>query len=403
MGGQCKRKGIGVPRESIPSETIPERVELARRAAESAIGLVHWEQGRRTQETPQSALSTAGRILYDPIAGVAFDPEVLRRKAPGINGTEQAIVDSLQSFPKTKLWLTVRQVAEDCGLSKLKRYAYARARVPDRNGDLQRPIHARSKSPSVVQATGGDRHAQGDLDGASDAQFTSQESAECRTAGEEEKPFKEEIERTVVRNTNDRTTTTELLQSIPIVDSEYDSRASEETLFCGLDLGMVAAARQVGSDRAILVEVLEGYAMDEATLNAIADRVIDKLNEEQGVKAFRHVEGNRKSIRQRLRDGVTEAQLLTLVEHKCAEWQGTQMESYLRPVTLFGRSTHFDGYLAAAVRWDRAGRRSTAPDRRTPMQKALNPTGETDEEYAERLRKIATGEIILKGCIGARG
>lgn len=50
-------------------------------------------------------------------------------------------------------------------------------------------------------------------------------------------------------------------------------------------------------------------------------------------------------IRARMAEGFTEADFRTVIEKKCAEWKGTDMEKYLRPETLFG--TKFEGYLNA--------------------------------------------------------
>ena len=48
-------------------------------------------------------------------------------------------------------------------------------------------------------------------------------------------------------------------------------------------------------------------------------------------------------IRARLNDGFTVQDFERVIDNKCAEWLGKDMEQYLRPETLFG--TKFEGYL----------------------------------------------------------
>jgi len=71
-------------------------------------------------------------------------------------------------------------------------------------------------------------------------------------------------------------------------------------------------------------------------------KVIDYLNDKAG-KNFKNVESNRKLIRARFHDGFMLDDFKKVIDTKTAEWQGTDMEQYLRPITLFG--TKFEGYL----------------------------------------------------------
>lgn len=71
-------------------------------------------------------------------------------------------------------------------------------------------------------------------------------------------------------------------------------------------------------------------------------QVIDYLNNETG-KSFKNVESNRKLIRARFHDGFTLDDFKKVIDTKAAEWRGTDMEQYLRPITLFG--TRFESYL----------------------------------------------------------
>lgn len=81
---------------------------------------------------------------------------------------------------------------------------------------------------------------------------------------------------------------------------------------------------------------------DEAS--EVAERVVARLNE-AAHRSFRAGSDKTVSaIRARLRDGYTEEQLMHVVDVKCGEWVGTDMERYLRPETLFAPS-HIESYV----------------------------------------------------------
>ena len=84
--------------------------------------------------------------------------------------------------------------------------------------------------------------------------------------------------------------------------------------------------------------------------NELADQVIDHLNKLTGSR-YRHSESSRKHIRARISEGCTVNELKLIVDHKTEQWIGTEQEEYLRPLTLFGRVTLFEGYLSNAIRW----------------------------------------------------
>jgi uncharacterized phage protein (TIGR02220 family) len=85
-----------------------------------------------------------------------------------------------------------------------------------------------------------------------------------------------------------------------------------------------------------------------ARLNEIAKRILNKINSLCG-KSFRHVESNYKIIRKRLEEpGVTEENVMWMLEHRWRLWRGTEMEQYFCPQTIF-RESKFDNYLAAAM------------------------------------------------------
>jgi len=90
-------------------------------------------------------------------------------------------------------------------------------------------------------------------------------------------------------------------------------------------------------------------------LNKIADEILDHFQATAG-KTFRHVEGNREHIRARINDGCSVDDLKAIIEHKTNEWMETKFEGKIRPITLFGRQSLFDGYLNAAVKWVVSGK-----------------------------------------------
>lgn len=71
--------------------------------------------------------------------------------------------------------------------------------------------------------------------------------------------------------------------------------------------------------------------------------ICDRLNEFAGTGFRDKSKDTRKLIKARFDDGYTLDDFFTVIEKKCAEWKGTDMEKYLRPSTLFG--SKFESYL----------------------------------------------------------
>lgn len=71
--------------------------------------------------------------------------------------------------------------------------------------------------------------------------------------------------------------------------------------------------------------------------------IIDYLNAKCG-KKYRYSDSNNELIRARLREGFTEEDFYTVIDNKAQDWLGTNMEMYLRPVTIFCKGK-FEGYL----------------------------------------------------------
>ena len=72
--------------------------------------------------------------------------------------------------------------------------------------------------------------------------------------------------------------------------------------------------------------------------------IIEYLNIKTGSKFKATTKSYIQAIRSRLKEGYTVDDFKTVIDKKCREWQGTKLEKYLTPKTLFAPS-HFDTYL----------------------------------------------------------
>lgn len=72
--------------------------------------------------------------------------------------------------------------------------------------------------------------------------------------------------------------------------------------------------------------------------------IIEYLNVKTGSKFKATTKPYIQAIRSRLKEGYTVDDFKTVIDKKCREWQGTKLEKYLTPKTLFAPS-HFDTYL----------------------------------------------------------
>ena len=73
--------------------------------------------------------------------------------------------------------------------------------------------------------------------------------------------------------------------------------------------------------------------------------ILEELNKALG-KKYKPVASNLKHIASRLKENYNLGEFIRVVESKKDEWTGTNMETYLRPETLFGPK--FDSYLQTA-------------------------------------------------------
>lgn len=104
------------------------------------------------------------------------------------------------------------------------------------------------------------------------------------------------------------------------------------------------------------VECLGTNALSNNNINALSannknalsediEMIVSHLNAKANKKFRSETPDTKKHIKARLSEGFTIDDFKTVIDKKCAEWLGTDMEQYLRPQTLFG--TKFESYLNA--------------------------------------------------------
>ncbi len=87
-------------------------------------------------------------------------------------------------------------------------------------------------------------------------------------------------------------------------------------------------------------------SLDDETKDNIAV-IVEYLNQRAGTNYRTSTQNTIKHIKARLNEKYTVNDFKTVIDKKCAEWKGTQMEQYLRPATLFG--TNFENYLNSKI------------------------------------------------------
>jgi uncharacterized phage protein (TIGR02220 family) len=75
--------------------------------------------------------------------------------------------------------------------------------------------------------------------------------------------------------------------------------------------------------------------------------IVSYLNEKSGTNYRPTAQATQRHINARLSEGYTVDDFKVVIDKKCAEWKGGEMEKYLRPETLFG--SKFESYLNAPV------------------------------------------------------
>lgn len=89
-------------------------------------------------------------------------------------------------------------------------------------------------------------------------------------------------------------------------------------------------------------------------------RVIGHLNEVAHKSYRASSKKSAQSVSARLAEGYTEEQLFHVIDVKCEEWLGTDMEKFLRPETLFAPS-HIEGYVNQPLRAETSRKERAIP------------------------------------------
>lgn len=87
---------------------------------------------------------------------------------------------------------------------------------------------------------------------------------------------------------------------------------------------------------------------NKSKYSAECEEIISYLNSKAGTH-YRNVDSNRKLITARMKEGYTVEDFKTVIDKKCDEWKGTDMQQFIRPVTLF-QASKFENYMNAPAK-----------------------------------------------------
>jgi predicted phage replisome organizer/uncharacterized phage protein (TIGR02220 family) len=104
---------------------------------------------------------------------------------------------------------------------------------------------------------------------------------------------------------------------------------------------------QKSSDKSSDIAVTEEDKEEDKDIDKEYISIVEHLNLKAGTNYKASSKKTKSLINARLQEGFTVEDFKTVIDKKCAEWMGTNMEMYLRPETLFG--TKFESYLNAKV------------------------------------------------------
>lgn len=136
-------------------------------------------------------------------------------------------------------------------------------------------------------------------------------------------------------------------------------RERQKALASGNDYGNVTPVTSNATDKE------EDKEKDKEKKKEIYKTVIDRLNEKAGTNYRASSKATQSHINARLAEGYTLEDFFTVIDKKCAEWRGGEMEKYLRPETLFG--SKFENYLnAPASKRQTIGASGIAVDQNAP-------------------------------------
>lgn len=105
---------------------------------------------------------------------------------------------------------------------------------------------------------------------------------------------------------------------------------------------------------------IEKETEKDKEIENIYSPVVDYLNQRAGTAYKPTSKKTQQLIRARQNEGFALEDFKRVIDNKCAEWIGTEMQQYLRPETLFG--TKFESYLNAKPRKGNQRQCNAAPD-----------------------------------------
>ena len=106
----------------------------------------------------------------------------------------------------------------------------------------------------------------------------------------------------------------------------------------------------------------------------IYSRILSHLNEKAGTNYRYTTTSTQRLINGRLSDGFTVEDFINMIDTKCAEWAGTEMDKYLRPETLFGSKV--ENYLNQHAKQPRKQNQPPKDDDNEAVKKARDKWGD---------------------------
>jgi len=135
--------------------------------------------------------------------------------------------------------------------------------------------------------------------------------------------------------------------------SLYQQQNQQEEMpeITGLEQSKQQQHHQQNNSKASTEQQQSNTLQEYKNIRNIYIAVIDYLNNKAN-KNFRPTTKKTQSlINARIKEGFTLDDFKKVIDTKCSQWLGTEMEKYLRPETLFG--TKFEGYLNEGPKGDK--------------------------------------------------
>lgn len=126
-------------------------------------------------------------------------------------------------------------------------------------------------------------------------------------------------------------------------DREYQRKCREKKKL------LIEETKESSENRLTSDDSSYSYSISDSNSSSFSfkeniEEIIDYLNLKTNSKYSYENKAFNRYITARLKEGHTVDEFKTVIEKKCADWMGTDMEQYLKPTTLFAPS-HFEEYL----------------------------------------------------------